>query len=87
MARNSSTAPGVDRFRYTPGDGHVYVWQAGRTVITVYRIETTGKLRGRQEITFKATGDTIDVSDVSEPATATVMTARVAAWKTSRPSP
>jgi hypothetical protein len=69
----------IDRFTYTPGDGHRYVWQAGRSVVTVYAIRTMdGVMR------FFPTGDTIDVSDIPEPATAGAMSARVDAWRATR---
>ncbi len=83
MARQQSTTEPVrmiDRFRYTPGDGRVYVWHAGAQVVTVYRIVTRNAGNG---LDLQATGDTIDVSDV-DTATATVLANRVDQWRGSR---
>lgn len=80
MARRAASAGQmIDRFTYSPGDGYRYVWAPGRTVIEVQRITITDG-----QLTFEAT-DTIDVSDVPEPVTATAMSARVWEWKSTHP--
>lgn len=80
MTRSKISKPAgtmIDRFTYSPGDGHRYRWQAGRDVITVERI--TGRT---PRLTFTATGDTIPA-----PATATLtaMAAAVDEWRGGRP--
>jgi hypothetical protein len=66
----------IDRFTYSPGDGHRYRWQAGRSVITVERIVTHAN-----GMDFQPTGDTIPA-----PATATLttMARTVDEWRSSR---
>lgn len=65
----------IDRFRFSPGDGHVYVWPIteGDEVIHVRRITSTDPW-----ITAD-TGDRIDVSGVAR--TAESMRAAVVLWK------
>jgi hypothetical protein len=83
MARSSTTTqPMIDRFRYSPGDGHVYVWTAGRSVITVNKIVAGGltdKIQNR--IVTEPTGDTIP-APVS--ITATAMAQAVNDWRSTR---
>lgn len=67
----------IDRFRYSPGDGHVYVWQAGRDVITVNRIIQPGT----SGMYLRSTGDTIPAP---EQATATTMADTVDQWRAGR---
>ena len=81
MARKStSTGTMIDRFRYAPGDGHVYVWPAGddTEAIRVYRIKSPDPL------IVTDTGDRIDIKDVAR--TATAMAARVDRWWIARQS-
>ena len=78
MARARAEKTGmIDRFRYAPGDHHVYVWHAGDTVITVYRIIIL--INGTD---LRATGDTVPVDETD--ATASAMAARVDQWRAAR---
>lgn len=83
MARSSSTTTTmIDRFRYAPGDGHVYVWTAGRSVITVNKIVAGGltdKIQSR--IVTEPTGDTIPAPVAI---TATAMAQAVNDWRSTR---
>lgn len=74
MARKAVTAGTMlDRFRYAPGDGHVYVWGPGDgDMITVHRITNRDPLR---------TVDTGDRIPVPAQPTATAMAAAVALWQ------
>lgn len=74
MARKAVT-PGtmLDRFRYAPGDGHVYVWGPGDgDMIAVHRIVN------RETLRLRDTGDRIPVP--AQP-TATAMADAVDAWR------
>lgn len=67
----------VDRFRYSPGDGHVYVWPDGQgTEIHVHRITSRDPWETRD------TGDRIDITGVAQ--TAESMRAAVVLWKARR---
>jgi hypothetical protein len=88
----SSTGVMLDRFTYTPGDGHRYRWQVGRDVITIERIGRTvsaahpglpgGVPIGQESrLTFTPTGDTIPAPAT---ATATAMAAAVDEWRSGR---
>jgi hypothetical protein len=86
MARSRTTVPAgsmIDRFRYGPGDGHLYVWPAGNeiTKIRVYRIKTEGEA-GPLSMILTDTGDRINLEDTAR--TATAMVARVDRWRSAR---
>jgi hypothetical protein len=66
----------IDRFTYSPGDGHRYRWQAGREVIVVERIITHAN-----GVDLQPTGDTIPIPAAR---TLTAMAARVDQWRSSR---
>lgn len=69
----------IDRFHYTPGDGHRYRWpaQGGRETIVVERIIT----RPGRPLAFADTGDRIPIPALR---TASAMADAVRAWKAGR---
>jgi hypothetical protein len=66
----------IDRFEYTPGDGHRYVWRGRLIVVERIHTDSAGL------VTFTPTGDTF-----LAPAqvTATAMSAAVDRWRAARP--
>lgn len=69
----------IDRFWYSPGDGHVYVWTPGETAITVHRIKGRRvSLAHPGTVDLEPTGDRIPVPAT---VTATAMANAVDAWR------
>jgi hypothetical protein len=67
----------IDRFRYTPGDHHVYVWPGEGDMIKVYRIKNHATGMDQED-----TGDRIDATDTAR--TLTAMVERVDRWRQAR---
>lgn len=72
MPRKNTPASTIDRYTYTPGDGHRYAWRG--PVIVVERIRRVDP----EGLAFEPTGDTIPVPAVI---TVTALTAAVDAWR------
>lgn len=91
MARKAAASGTMlDRFRYAPGDGHVYVWGPGDgDTITVHRIKRQASmahpgLPGGTAIGLSSRLDLEDTGDrIPVPAqpTATAMADAVDAWR------
>ena len=75
MAQRKSTAGMIDRFAYTPGDGHRYAWRG--SVIVVERIRRVDP----EGLDFRPTGDVIPCPEIQ---TATAFMAAVDQWRAGR---